>query len=219
MVEDTRPPIDYMQRTKDYYLGLDMAIPINGPVLMKFLLPNLSKSCPKMRIAIITTAAPYQPDKGDQGPEQLITRQLNSFVYRLPIEPEPDLRVSHIAIDSSYKRKRQRHLFAACRHEARPLTLGKIGSIAPHIYGFPTNRSQRTNMDIDCPQLIRQLQKDQIEGIIAVPNCPVCHQSISLAARAAEAVGIASVIMGCALDIARACRGAPLLFFRFSAWQ
>ena len=45
-----------------------------------------------------------------------------------------------------------------------------------------------------------------------VPNCPVCHQSVSLAARAAEAAGIASVIMGCALDIAQHI-GIPRFYF------
>ena len=36
---------------------------------------------------------------------------------------------------------------------------------------------------------------------ITLPNCPVCHQSVSIAARAAEAAGIPAVIMGCARDI------------------
>ena len=34
-----------------------------------------------------------------------------------------------------------------------------------------------------------------------VANCPVCHQSVSLAARLLEANGIATVVMGCAKDI------------------
>ena len=34
-----------------------------------------------------------------------------------------------------------------------------------------------------------------------VANCPVCHQSVSFAARALEDNGIATVVMGCAKDI------------------
>lgn len=45
-----------------------------------------------------------------------------------------------------------------------------------------------------------------------MPNCPVCHQSVSLAARALEASGIAIVIMGCARDIVEYA-GVPRLLF------
>ena len=45
-----------------------------------------------------------------------------------------------------------------------------------------------------------------------VPNCPVCHQSVSLAARAIEETGIASVVMGCAKDIVEHV-GVPRLLF------
>jgi hypothetical protein len=78
---------------------------------------------------------------------------------------------------------------------------GEIGEVASNLYGFPTNRSQRTNIEIDAPELVRRLQHDEIDAIIAVPNCPICHQSVSIAARAAEEAGIPTVIMGCARDI------------------
>ncbi|HEV2098089.1 MAG TPA: hypothetical protein VGR45_04090 [Stellaceae bacterium] len=45
-----------------------------------------------------------------------------------------------------------------------------------------------------------------------VPNCPVCHQSLSLAARYLEENGIATVVMGCAKDIVEFC-GVPRLMF------
>jgi D-proline reductase (dithiol) PrdB len=45
-----------------------------------------------------------------------------------------------------------------------------------------------------------------------VPNCPVCHQSVSLAARALEESGIATVVLGCAKDIVEHV-GVPRLLF------
>ena len=45
-----------------------------------------------------------------------------------------------------------------------------------------------------------------------MPNCPVCHQSVALAARAAEEAGIATVIMGCAKDIVEQV-GVPRFYF------
>ncbi len=43
-------------------------------------------------------------------------------------------------------------------------------------------------------------------------NCPVCHQSLALAARALEAAGIATVLMGCAKDVVEHC-GVPRFLF------
>jgi hypothetical protein len=42
---------------------------------------------------------------------------------------------------------------------------------------------------------------DEADAVILVANCPVCHQTVSLAARVLEAAGIATVVMGCAKDI------------------
>ena len=51
-----------------------------------------------------------------------------------------------------------------------------------------------------------------MDAALLVPNCPVCHQSVSLAARALEAGGIATVVMGCAKDIVEYV-GVPRLLF------
>ena len=45
-----------------------------------------------------------------------------------------------------------------------------------------------------------------------VPNCPVCHQTLSLVARHLEASGIATVVMGCAKDIVEHV-GVPRFLF------
>ena len=61
-------PIPYLQRIRDYYLALGYGAPYewahHSDVPFCPLQRPLSQSC----VAIITTAAPYQPDKGDQGP-------------------------------------------------------------------------------------------------------------------------------------------------------
>jgi hypothetical protein len=45
-----------------------------------------------------------------------------------------------------------------------------------------------------------------------VPNCPVCHQTVSLIARHLEANGISTVVMGCAKDIVEHA-GVPRFLF------
>ncbi len=48
-----------------------------------------------------------------------------------------------------------------------------------------------------------------------VPNCPVCHQTVSLVARHLEANGIPTVVMGCAKDIVEHAAVPRFLFSDF----
>jgi hypothetical protein len=51
-----------------------------------------------------------------------------------------------------------------------------------------------------------------VDAALLVANCPVCHQSLALAARHLEAHGIATVVMGCARDVVEYC-GVPRFLF------
>ena len=189
-----------------------MIIPINGPILQKCRLFSLSK---RLRKCVLRLSQPLPPisQKRAIRPGAAYNASAKFFaVYQLPIDPAPDLRISHIAIDRAHTTAEDSGTYLPLAALKRAQESGIIGSIAPHIYGFPTNRSQRANIDNDAPQLVKMLQADKVDAIIAIPNCPVCHQSVSIAARAAEDAGISSVIMGCALDIVQHA-GAPRFYF------
>ena len=61
-------PLPYIERIRNYYQILGYGAPYewasHGDVPFALLKRPISGS----RIAIVTTAAPFQPDKGDQGP-------------------------------------------------------------------------------------------------------------------------------------------------------
>jgi hypothetical protein len=94
----------------------------------------------------------------------------------------------------------------------RRAAIGLIGSLSPRFYGIPTTRSQRTTLEQDAPDLLAAMREDAVDAAVLVPNCPICHQTISLAARHLEAAGIPTVIMGCALDIVEHV-GVPRFLF------
>jgi len=50
---------------------------------------------------------------------------------------------------------------------------------------------------------------------VLVPNCPVCHQTVSLIARHLEANGVPTVVMGCARDIVEHAAVPRFLFSDF----
>ena len=67
-------------------------------------------------------------------------------------------------------------------------------------------------LEQDCPELVARCKADDVDAAILVPNCPVCHQTVSLAARMLEQEGIATIVMGCAKDIVEYV-GVPRFLF------
>jgi D-proline reductase (dithiol) PrdB len=84
--------------------------------------------------------------------------------------------------------------------------------LAKRFHGVPTHRSQRHTIAVYCPEILSRCNEDAVDVAVLVPNCPVCHQTLSLVARHLEDNGIATVIMGCAKDIVEHV-GVPRFFF------
>ena len=89
---------------------------------------------------------------------------------------------------------------------------GRIGAVAARFHGAPTNRSHRITLEIDGPEIVARCVADAADAAILVPNCPVCHQTVSLTARLLEERGISTVVMGCAKDIVEHV-GVPRFLF------
>src|SRR5262249_44209831 len=92
---------------------------------------------------------------------------------------------------------------------------GLIGSVAPRFFGAPTNRSQRVTIEEDAPDILTRCRADNVDAVVLVPNCPVCHQTVSLVARHLEANGIPTIVMGCAKDIVEHAAVPRFLFSDF----
>jgi len=206
-------PIAYRQRTREYYLALGYDNPYRWAHFDDVPFTPLQKPLTEAKIAIVTTASPYQPDKGDQGPGAPYNASAKFYqVYAKSTAEDPDLRISHIAIDRDHTKADDIGAFFPLNALKSLAADGMLGEIAPRFFGLPTNRSQRTTLETDIPLLVDKVLSDQVDAVVLMPNCPICHQSVSLAARALEAANVPTVIMGCALDIVEHC-GVPRFFF------
>lgn len=206
-------PVPYLQRIRDYYQALGYGAPYEWAHYADVPFQVLDKPVDECRIALITTAAPFQPDKGDQGPSAPYNASAKFFaVYSGDTARDHDLRISHVAIDRDHTTAEDSGTYFALPALRNCLTDGRIGSLAPRFHGAPTHRSQRVTLEVDCPDIVARCKADGVDAAILVPNCPVCHQTASLAARLLEENGIATVIMGCAQDIVEYI-GVPRLLF------
>ena len=205
-------PIAYMQRVRDYYLALGYDNPYQWAHYKEVPFTPLKKPLASCTVALITTAAPYKPEAGDQGPGCAYNGAAKFFsVYEFNVHESPDLRISHIAYDRQHTHARDSNTWLPVEQLLQADTEGLI-RFSELGFGLPTNRSQHTTNTVDCPDLLTRLQRVGVDAVVLVPNCPVCHQSVSLAARYLEAAGTPTVIMGCAKDIVEHV-GVPRFLF------
>lgn len=208
-------PICYIDRTRRYYAALGYA-PYVWARFEDVPFTRLKRPLAQCSIALVTTAAPFDPAKGDQGPGAPYNAAAKFYqVYSGSSVLDADLRISHVAIDRAHTTAEDKNSYFPRAALWRAADRGQIGAPAPRFHGLPTNRSQRTTIQFDCAELVRRVTEDGADAAILVPNCPVCHQSCALAARALENAGIATVVMGTAMDIVEHVGVSRLLFSDF----
>lgn len=206
-------PIAYRQRIREYYLALGYEHPYQWAHYTEVPFAPLTRPLSQCKVALITTAAPVRPEAGDQGPDAPYNGAAKFYlVYEFDTRHAPDLRISHIAYDRANTPAKDSRTYLPVAQLMSAADDGLIGEFARSGFGLPTNRSQCTTTEIDCPDLLERLKRDDIDAAVLVPNCPVCHQSVSLAARHIESAGIASVVMACAKDIVEYV-GVPRMLF------
>lgn len=210
---DDDRPIPYMQRTRDWYLALGYGNPYRWAHYRDVPFRPVTKPLAECTVALVTTAAPYQPDKGLQGPGAPYNAAAKFFqVYSGDTAWDPDVRIAHVAIDRKHTSMEDSGTWFPLPRLRQAAARGRIGAVAKRFHGMPTNRSQRHTIDVDCPELLARCVEDRADVAVLVPNCPICHQTLSLAARHLEAHGIATVLMACAKDIVEHC-GVPRMLF------
>jgi D-proline reductase (dithiol) PrdB len=213
---DDDAPIPYMARTRAYYQAIGYATPYRWAHYVAAPFQPLRKPLKESRIAIVTTAAPFDPAKGDQGPGAKYNGGAKFYVvYDGDTSKAHDLRISHIAYDRVHTSAEDSGTWFPLPQLITLAREGRIGSVAPRFFGAPTNRSQRVTIEQDAPEILARCRADDVDAVVLVPNCPVCHQTVSLVARHLEANGIPTVVMGCAKDIVEHAAVPRFLFSDF----
>jgi len=214
--QDHDVPIPYMQRTRDYYAAIGYTTPYRWAHYIDAPFVPLTKPLHKARVSIITTAAPYCADKGDQGPGAPYNGGAKFYhVYSGDTSGQHDLRISHIGYDRRHTSAEDSGTWFPLPALVRTIATGRVGGVTPRFHGAPTNRSHRVTLEIDAPEILRRCLEDGTDAAILVPNCPVCHQTCSLIARHLEANGISTIVMGCAKDIVEHVAVPRFLFSDF----
>jgi D-proline reductase (dithiol) PrdB len=163
-------PVPYMQRTRDYYLALGFAA-YRWAHFVEAPFAPLRIPLSRARVGLITTAAPYQPEAGDQGPGAPYNAAAKFYqVYSIPTETEPDLRISHVGYDRLHTSAKDINTYLPLARLKDAVATGRIGSLAPRVHGSPTNRSHRVTIETDAPELLRRCEEDDVDAVVLVPS-------------------------------------------------
>ena len=164
-------PIPYMQRIRGYYLALGYGTPYRWAHYLAVPFQPLTKPLSKCRVALITTAAPYQPDKGDQGPGAPYNAAAKFYdVHSGDSSIDHALRISHLGIARQHTTAEDSNTWFPLPQLRRCAAAGRIGAVAPRFHGAPTNRSHRTTLERDCPELLARCRADGADAAILVAN-------------------------------------------------
>jgi len=170
-MRDDDAPIPYMERTRDYYLALGYGNAYRWAHFDDVPFTPLRTPLRRARVGLITTAAPFQPGVGDQGPGAPYNAAAKFYqVYSDSTEAEPDLRISHVGYDRRHTSAKDINTYFPLSRLREAVAAGRIGALAKRFHGAPTNRSHRTTTEADAPELLRRCREDGVDAVVLVPS-------------------------------------------------
>jgi len=162
-------PVPYLARIREYYGTLGYGAPYRWAQYVDVPYTPLRKPLAKLRVGLITTAAPYQADKGEQGPGAPYNASAKFFtVYSGETSVDHDLRISHISYDRDHTTAEDSNSWFPLPALRRAAARRRIGRLAPRFHGAPTNRSHRTTLDVDCVELLARCREDEVDAVLLV---------------------------------------------------
>lgn len=162
-------PIRYIDRTRRYYDALGYA-PYRWPHFDDVPFAALQRPLAASRLLLVTTAAPYQPDLGDQGPGAPYNGAAKFFeVFTRPSDVIPDLRISHIGYDRNHTTAEDPNTWLPLARLHEAVAAGRVGSLTERLVSVPTVRSQRTTIDEHAPEVAALAAADGADVALLVP--------------------------------------------------
>lgn len=162
-------PIRYIDRTRRWYrlLGYE---PYRWPSFDEVPFTALGKPLSACRLALVTTAAPFRPDAGDQGPGAPYNGGAKFFdVYASPTDEPADVRISHIGYDRTHSTAADPNTWFPLPRLHEAVAAGRLGGLTARFYGAPTVRRQRTTTEEHAPQLAELIRQDGADVALLVP--------------------------------------------------
>ena len=165
-------PIPYMQRIRDYYLALGYDTPYRWAHYADGAVPAADQAARRVPCRLDHHRSPLSArQRAIRVPGRPTMRAAKFYtVYSGDSGAEHDLRISHVAIDRAHTTAEDSNTWFPLPQLRRCAAAGRIGEVAPRFHGAPTNRSHRTTLEQDCPELLARCRADGADAAILVAN-------------------------------------------------
>ncbi len=164
-------PVPYMARLRDYYLALGYGNPYRWAQFSDVPFKTLTKPMSECRIGLVTTAAPFKEDAGDQGARAPYNAAAKFYsVYAGDSRDVGFLGISHLGYDRQYSTAEDINAFFPMKALDAAADRGAIGEVSPRFYGTPTNRSQVTTLEQDCVDVLNLMIEDKVDAAVIAAN-------------------------------------------------
>lgn len=159
----------YIDRSREFYLAMGYTKPYVWAHLAEVAFTPLDKALSQADVSVITTAAPIEPGKGEQGPGAPMNRAAAfDEIYSAPSGDAPELGISHLHYDRSHTSAADTRAFMPLPALAEAAAVGRIGAVAPRFHGVPTRYSHRLTIEQDGSELLARLREDKTDAAILV---------------------------------------------------
>src|SRR5262249_14350823 len=89
--------------------------------------------------------------------------------------------------------------------------IGQVGSAFWSFCGFIPDAARL--VDEMLPKLLERMSHYEVQAVLLIPASRLCHQSVSLAARAIETAGIPTITLAVERDVAESVRAPRTAFY------
>ncbi len=162
-------PIRYIDRARAYYLALGYDNPYRWAHNQDVPFVALNRPLTSCRVGLITTAAPFNPDAGDQGPWAPYNASAKfTEVYSMPTKSSPDLRISHLGYDRKHTSAEDINTYFPLQRLKEVAADGRVSELSRRFYAVPSLRSQRLTSERDAPEVLEMCREDGIDAAILV---------------------------------------------------
>jgi hypothetical protein len=161
-------PIRYVERSRAYYMSLGYDNPYRWAQNQDVPFTALTKPLKESRVALVSTAAPFNAEVGDQGAWAPYNASAKfTDVYSMPLDPAPDVRISHLGYDREHTSAEDINSYFPRVQLQSAARDGLVGELNPEFFGVPTLRSQRLTAE-HAGRLVDLCRRDGIDAAVLV---------------------------------------------------
>jgi hypothetical protein len=160
-----RGSVRYIERTRAFYAAQGYENSYRWACFDEVSFVRPKKPLRSCRAALVTTAGPAQSELVEsrvlRGERAVWSGETAALPERLTTE--------HLAWDKENTHTDDVESFLPIRQLQRFVDEGRLGGLAPHFHGVPTDYSQRRTMEHDAPEILRRCLEDEVDIALLVP--------------------------------------------------